>query len=161
MRSPSSLLLSREKRPNSFSLSSYSRFSSPLTIVPALLGTFSRLSVSFLTCGDQNWTRHSRGALENGFLSLATEEPTRRGAPADLPLTNKDELVGNEKVGGSLGCGDNEMVNLKILRGGSWAESRITTLDTSREQNVAFSGTRLEESHGIQPWRKEGSRRAG
>ena len=34
----------------------------------------------------------------------------------DLVLTNKEELVGNVKLKGSLGCRDHEMVMFKILR---------------------------------------------
>lgn len=43
------------------------------------------------------------------------EEPARRGAVLDL--TNEEELEGNVKLEGSLGCSDHEMVQFKILRG--------------------------------------------
>ena len=46
----------------------------------------------------------------------------------DLVLTNKEGLVGDVKVGGSLGCSDDEMVEFRILHGGGRAVSRITTL---------------------------------
>jgi len=36
-----------------------------------------------------------------------TEEPTRRGAMLDLVLINKEGLVGNVKLKGSLGCSNN------------------------------------------------------
>jgi len=56
----------------------------------------------------------------------------RRGLLLDLILTNKEGLVEDVKVGGSLGCSDHEMVEFRILRGGSRAISRIKTLDFRR-----------------------------
>lgn len=56
----SSWAFSREKRPDSFSLFSKVRLFSTLIIVAALLRTFSSLSTSFLTYGDQHWTQYSR-----------------------------------------------------------------------------------------------------
>lgn len=63
-------------------------------------------------------------------------DPTRRrhwsceanegkDALLDLVLTSKEELVGNVKVGGSLGCNGYEVVKLRILREGSKANSRM------------------------------------
>jgi len=60
------------------------------------------------------------------------EKPTRRSALLDLVLTNKEGQVEDVKVGGSLSCSDHEMVNFRILRGGSRAISMITTLDFRR-----------------------------
>ena len=60
------------------------------------------------------------------------EEPTKRGALLDLVLTKKEGLVEDVKAGGSLGCSDHEMVEFRILRGGSRAISRIKTLDLRR-----------------------------
>lgn len=50
----------------------------------------------------------------------------------DLILANKEELVGNEQVRGSLHCSDHEMVGLRIPRGGNEAKSGITALDFKR-----------------------------
>ena len=60
------------------------------------------------------------------------EKPTRRGVLLDLVLTNKEGLVEDVKVGGSLGCSDHEMVEFRILHGRSRAITRITTLDFRR-----------------------------
>jgi len=57
------------------------------------------------------------------------EEPTRKGALLDLVLTNKQGLDEDVKAGGRLGCSDHEMVEFRILHGGSRAISRIKTLD--------------------------------
>jgi len=78
---------------------------------------------------------------------LLVEESTRRGALLDLVQMNKEGLVEDVKVGGRLGCSDHEMVEFRILRGGSRVISRIKTLD-SGEITVASSRSYLEESCG-------------
>ncbi|GAB0203625.1 hypothetical protein GRJ2_002828100 [Grus japonensis] len=55
-----------------------------------------------------------------------------RGAMMDLVLTNKEGLVGDVKLKGSLGCSDHEMVEFKILRAARRAHSKLTTLDFKR-----------------------------
>ena len=54
---------------------------------------------------------------EDNFLAQAIEDPTKKDAILDL-IRNKEELVGNLKVRGSLGCSDHEMVEFRILREG-------------------------------------------
>lgn len=46
--------------------------------------------------------------------------------------TNKEELVGDIKVGGSLGCCDHRIVEFRILKDGRKAKSRTTILDFRR-----------------------------
>ncbi|GAB0176630.1 nucleoside diphosphate kinase 6 [Grus japonensis] len=46
----------------------------------------------------------------------------------DLVLTNKEGLVGDVKLKGSLGCSDHEMVEFKILRAARRVHSKLTTL---------------------------------
>ena len=50
----------------------------------------------------------------------------------DPVLTNREVLVEDVKTVHSLGCSDPEMVEFRVLRGGSTAVSRITTLDFRR-----------------------------
>jgi len=50
----------------------------------------------------------------------------------DLVLTNKEGLVGNVKVKGSLGCSDHDMVEFKILRTARRVRSMLNTLDFRR-----------------------------
>ena len=50
----------------------------------------------------------------------------------DLVLTNKEGLVGNVKLKGSLGCSDHEMVEFKILRAARRVHSKLNTLDFRR-----------------------------
>jgi len=82
----------------------------------------------------------------------------RRGAMLDPALTNKEGLVGNEKLQGSLGCSDHEMVEFKILREARRAHSKITTLDFRKAD---FSLFRDLVHRGIKPWREEGPKKAG
>jgi len=67
----------------------------------------------------------------------------------DLVITNKEGLVGNVKVKGSLGCSDHEMVQFKILRAVRWVRSNLATLDFRR----ADSGL-LRDLLGRIPWDK-------
>ena len=78
------------------------------------------------------------------------EKPTRRGAMLDLVLTNKEGLVGNVKVKGSLGCSDHGMVEFKILRAVRRVRSKLAMLDFCRAA-LASSGICLVEYHGIKP----------
>jgi len=86
-------------------------------------------------------------SIHDNFLIPVVEEPTRKGALLDLVLTNKEGLVEDVKVGGRLGCSDHEMVEFRILRGGSRAISRIKTLDFRRANFGLF-----KEILGGFPW---------
>ncbi|GAB0188870.1 hypothetical protein GRJ2_001352300 [Grus japonensis] len=55
--------------------------------------------------------------VDSNFLLQVIEEPTRRGAMLDLILTNKEGLVGDVKLKGSLGCSDHEMVEIQGPQG--------------------------------------------
>ncbi|PKU41096.1 rna-directed dna polymerase from mobile element jockey-like [Limosa lapponica baueri] len=50
----------------------------------------------------------------------------------DLVLTDKEGLVGNVKLKGSLGCSDREMVEFTILRAARRVCKKLTTLDFGR-----------------------------
>ncbi|GAB0209624.1 hypothetical protein GRJ2_003428100 [Grus japonensis] len=63
-----------------------------------------------------NQSRKFLECVDDNFLLQVIEEPTRRGAMLDLVLTNKEGLVGDVKLKGSLGCSDHEMVECRILR---------------------------------------------
>jgi len=45
------------------------------------------------------------------------ESPTRGEAPLDLFSTSAEELIGEVKPGGNLGCTDHSLVEFSILRG--------------------------------------------
>ena len=78
----------------------------------------------------------------------------------DLILTNKEGLVEDVRVGGSLDCSDHEMVEFRILRGRSKATSWATTLAFKRANFGLF-----KDLLGGIPWARAleggGSKRAG
>jgi len=74
-------------------------------------------------------------------------------------LMNKEGLVEDVKVGGRLGCSDHEMMNFRILHGGSRAIRRIQTLDFRRTNYGLFKELlggipwlRALEGRGVQEW---------
>ncbi|GAB0182838.1 hypothetical protein GRJ2_000749100 [Grus japonensis] len=104
-----------------------------------LMGDFKHPDI----CWKNNMARHTQSrrflqSTDDNFLTQVVEEPTWRGVLLDLVLTNKEGLVGDVKVGGSLGCSDHEMVEFRILCGRSRAISRITTLDFRRAKFALF-----------------------
>ncbi|GAB0179532.1 hypothetical protein GRJ2_000418500 [Grus japonensis] len=87
--------------------------------------------------------------IDDNFLLQVTEEPRRRGAMLDLVLTNKEGLVGDVKLKGSLGSSDDETVEFRILRAARRALSKLTTLDFSRADFGLF-----RDLLGRIPWDK-------
>ncbi|PKU33295.1 rna-directed dna polymerase from mobile element jockey-like [Limosa lapponica baueri] len=67
--------------------------------------------------------------IDYNFLTPVVEEPTRRGVLLDLVLTNKEGLVEDIKVGGSLGCSDHEKTEFRIVGSMCKTTSRTETLD--------------------------------
>ena len=112
-------------------------------------------------CWVSNLARHMQSKLflqciEDDFLMQVVEEMTRRGLILDLALSNRDGLVRDVKVGGSLECSDHEMVEFKMELGGrSKAKNRIASLDFQRanfdlfqDLFVGVSWARLLEGKG-------------
>jgi len=93
-------------------------------------------------------------SVEDSFLTQMTEDSMRTGALLDLIITNKEGLVGDMEVEGSLGCSEYEVVEFRILRRRIRAKSKITTLDFKRADFGLFKDL-LIESHGITPWMDE------
>ncbi|GAB0187151.1 hypothetical protein GRJ2_001180400 [Grus japonensis] len=85
--------------------------------------------------------------VDDNFLLQVIEEPTRRGVMLDLVLTNREGLVGNVKLKGSLGCSDHEMMEFKILRAARKVHSKLTTLDFGRADFGLF-----RDVPGRVPW---------
>ncbi|PKU33078.1 glycerol kinase [Limosa lapponica baueri] len=73
----------------------------------------------------------------------------RRGAMLDLVLSNKEGLVGNVKIRGSLGCSDHEMMEFKTLKAARRAHSKLTTLNFRRADFGLF-----RDLLGRVPWDK-------
>ncbi|GAB0179939.1 hypothetical protein GRJ2_000459200 [Grus japonensis] len=82
-----------------------------------LMGDFNHPDICWRdnTAG-HNQSRKFLECVDDDFLLQVIEEPMKRGAMLDLVLTNKERLVGNVKLKGSLGCIDHETVEFKILR---------------------------------------------
>jgi len=99
-------------------------------------------------------------SIDDNILMQVAEELTSRGVLLDLVLTNKEGLVEDAKVGGSFGCSDYEMVEIRILSEGSRVISRIRNW-TSGELTLASSRSYLEESHGPGLSKAGGSKSAG
>ncbi|GAB0186577.1 hypothetical protein GRJ2_001123000 [Grus japonensis] len=87
--------------------------------------------------------------IDDSFLLQVIEEPMRRGATLDLVLTNKEGLVGNVKLQGSLGCSDHETVEFKIHKAVRRAHSKLTTVDFRRADSGLF-----RDLFGRVPWDK-------
>ncbi|XP_065440587.1 mitoferrin-1 isoform X1 [Chrysemys picta bellii] len=94
-----------------------------------------RLSNKFLDC------------IADNFLFQKVEKATRGEAVLDLILTNREELVENLKVEGSLGESDHEIIEFAILRKGRRENSKIETMDFRK----ADFG-KLRELIGKVPW---------
>lgn len=60
---------------------------------------------------------------------LTWERSQKRSILLDFVLTNKKALIRHIKVEGSLGCSDHKTMELRILRGESTTESKITVFD--------------------------------
>jgi len=115
-----------------------------------LMGDFNHPNI----CWKDNTAGHrqSRRFLEcvdDNFLPQVIEEPTMRDAMVDLVFTNKEGLVGNVKVKGSLGCSGHEIVEFKLLRAVRRVRSKLATLDFRR----ADFGL-LRDLFGRIPWDK-------
>ncbi|GAB0205489.1 hypothetical protein GRJ2_003014500 [Grus japonensis] len=87
--------------------------------------------------------------IDDKFVLEVIEESTRRGAMLDLLLTNKEGLVGDVKLKGSLGCSDHKMVEFRILRATRRVHSKLTALDFRRADFGLF-----RDLLGRMPWDK-------
>ncbi|GAB0180450.1 hypothetical protein GRJ2_000510300 [Grus japonensis] len=115
-----------------------------------LMGDFNHPDI----CSRDNTAGHKQSrrfleCIDDNFLLQVIEEPMRRGAMLDLALTNKEGLVRNVKLKGSLGYSDCEMVEFKILRAVRSTHSKLITLDFSRADFGLF-----RDLLGRVPWDK-------
>lgn len=53
---------------------------------------------------------------EDNILSQVIDSPTRGDEILDLMVTNTSELIGDIKIGGSLGCSNHALVEFAVLR---------------------------------------------
>ncbi|GAB0177476.1 hypothetical protein GRJ2_000212900 [Grus japonensis] len=115
-----------------------------------LIGDFNHPDICWRdNAAERKQSRKFLECVDDNFVLQVTEEPTRRGAMLDLVLTNKEGLVGDVKLKGSLGCSDHEMVEFRILRAARRACSKLTTLDFRRADFGLF-----RDLLGRIPWDK-------
>jgi len=115
-----------------------------------LMGDFSHPDICW-----KDHTRHTQSrrflqSIDDNFLTQVVEDSMSRGVLLDLVLTNKQRLVEDMNAGDSLGCSVCEMVELRILCGGSRAICRMTTLDFRWPLQGGFSWVRALEGRGVQ-----------
>ncbi|GAB0179418.1 hypothetical protein GRJ2_000407100 [Grus japonensis] len=114
------------------------------------MGDFNYLSICWRDKTEgRKQSRRFLECIDDNFLLQVTEEPTMRGAMLDLVSTNKEGLVGNVKLKGSLGCSDHETVEFKILRAARRVHSKLTTLAFRRADFGLF-----RDLLGRLPWDK-------
>jgi len=65
--------------------------------------------------------------IEDNFLSLVIDTPTRGDAILHLMVTNSSKLIGDIKTGGNLGCSDHTLVQFTVLRGMGKAKNIVRT----------------------------------
>ncbi|GAB0176444.1 hypothetical protein GRJ2_000109600 [Grus japonensis] len=115
-----------------------------------LMGDFNHPDICWRdNAAERKQSRKFLECVDDNFLLQVIEEPTRRGAMLDLILTNKEGLVGDVKLKGSLGCSDHKMVEFRILRAVRRARSKLTTLDLRRADFGLF-----RDLLGRIPWDK-------
>ncbi|GAB0208424.1 mitochondrial enolase superfamily member 1 [Grus japonensis] len=115
-----------------------------------LMGKFNHPDICWRdNTAERKQSRKFLECIDDNFLLQVTEEPTRRDAMLDLILTNKEGLVGDVKLKGSLGCNDHEMVEFRILRAARRAHSKLTALDFRRADFGLF-----RDLLGRIPWDK-------
>jgi len=85
--------------------------------------------------------------IEDDFLSQVTDSPTQRDAILDLLVTNARELIGDVKIGGSLGCSDHKLLEFTVLSDIHQVKSQVKTLNFRKAKFQLFK----ELVNGI-PW---------
>ncbi|GAB0190086.1 ras GTPase-activating protein 1-like [Grus japonensis] len=104
-----------------------------------LLGEFSHPDIcwksSMVSCRQ---SRRLLECIEVNFLSQVIDSPTRGDALLDLMFTNASELIGDVKIGGSLGCSGHALVELAVLRDMGQAKSKARTLNFRKAKLQLF-----------------------
>ncbi|GAB0183467.1 hypothetical protein GRJ2_000812000 [Grus japonensis] len=115
-----------------------------------LMGDFNHPNICWKdNAAERKQSRKFLECVDDSFFRQVMEEPTKRVTVLDLVLTNKEGLVGDVKLKGSLGCSDLKMVELRILRAARRACSKLTTLDFRRADFGLF-----RDLLGRVPWDK-------
>ncbi|PKU42862.1 hypothetical protein llap_6836 [Limosa lapponica baueri] len=82
-----------------------------------LVGDFNLMDICWkYNTAESRQARRFLECMEDNFLTQLVGEPTRGGTSLDLLFTNREGLVGDVVVRGSLGLSDHEMVKFSIIR---------------------------------------------
>ncbi|GAB0179981.1 ras GTPase-activating protein 1-like [Grus japonensis] len=65
----------------------------------------------------------------DNFLSQIIDSRIRGDALLDLLVTNTSHLISDAEIGGSLGSGDNALVDFAVLRDMGQVKSKVRTLN--------------------------------
>ncbi|KAK4815523.1 hypothetical protein QYF61_003215 [Mycteria americana] len=66
------------------------------------------------------------------------DSPTRGDAILDLLVSNASELIGDVKIGGSLGCSDHALVEFTVLKDVGQVKSKVRTLNFRKAKFQLF-----------------------
>jgi len=67
------------------------------------------------------------------------DSPTRGDVILDLLVTSARDLIGDVKIGGSLGCSDHALVELAVLRDLAQEKSKLRTLNSRKANFQIFT----------------------
>jgi len=76
--------------------------------------------------------------IEDKFLSQVIDSPTRGDVMLDVLESNTKELIGDNKIGGSLGCSDHGLLECAVLRDVGQAKSKVMTLNLRKAKFQLF-----------------------
>ena len=71
------------------------------------------------------------------------DRPTSGDVILDLLVTNTSELIGDTKIGGSLGCSDHALAEYTVLRHMGQAKSKVRTLNFRKANFQLFKSVGL------------------
>jgi len=108
--------------------------------------------------------------MKGNFLTKVIDSPTGGNAILDLLVTNASELITDIKIGASLGCSDQALVEFTVLRDMGQAKSKVRTLNFRKAKFQLFKElvnrspweTALQDKGAEQSWQiiKEAFHRA-
>ncbi|KAJ7399009.1 hypothetical protein BTVI_119316 [Pitangus sulphuratus] len=93
-------------------------------------------------------TKQGTYVFAKRMANLVLEDPTRNGVLLDLILTNREGLVGDGKVGGSLGCSDHDIVEFSIR---SWRSGEVSEDWNKANVTLIFKKGKKEDPGNYQP----------
>ncbi|KAK4821037.1 hypothetical protein QYF61_012217 [Mycteria americana] len=104
-----------------------------------LLGDFSHPDICWRSStASYGQSRRLLGCTEDNFLSQVIDSPTRGHAILDLMVINASELINDVKIGGSLGCSDQTLVEFTVLRDMGQVRSKVRALNLRKANFQLF-----------------------